>query len=66
MSILPVQKSQSAVHQERSLKSIVDYRVSGQSVGAFFVPRCNPIFVFDWNVQGIQPNAVSKNLRLKN
>jgi hypothetical protein len=59
VSILPVQKSQSAVHQERSLKPIVDYSVSGQSVGAFVVPHCTPVFVFGWNVQGNQACASS-------
>jgi hypothetical protein len=66
VSILPVEKSQSAVREERSLKLIVDYRVSGKRVGAFVVPRCAPNFVFGWDSQGTQPSVISKKLRLKN
>jgi hypothetical protein len=59
VSILPVEKGQSAVREERSLKSIVDYRVSGQKVDTFVVPRCAPDFVFSWDVQSTQPCALS-------
>ena len=65
MPILPVLKGQSATQADRPLKTIVDYSMSGQSVGAYLVSGCTPIFVFAWDVEGIQPFS-TETLRRQN
>lgn len=70
MPILPTGNPQRSCKESSlvtpPLEVLVDYSVFGKSVGAFFVPRCTPVFVFSWDVNGNQACAVTETLSPKN